>query len=41
MLKDLYNNKLSINNIDEVNLNLDELDFNDCEEIDIDDLNKL
>ena len=30
--------ELCINNIDEVNLNLDELDDNDCEEIDIDDL---
>ena len=34
-------NKLSINNIDEVNLNLDELDLNECEEINIDDLNQV
>jgi hypothetical protein len=33
--------ELCINNIDEVNLNLDELDDNDCEEIDIDDLSSI
>ena len=33
--------ELCINNIDEVNLNLDELDDNDCEEIDIDDLSSV
>ena len=34
--------KISINNIDEINLNLDELDVDsECEEIDINDLNKI
>ena len=33
--------ELCINNIDEVNLNLDELDDNDCEEIYIDDLSSI
>ena len=34
--------KISINNIDEINLNLDELDIDsECEEIDINDLNKI
>ena len=37
------NNKseLFINNIDEINLNLDELDTDECEEINIDDLSNV
>ena len=36
------NSKIAINNIDEINLNLDELDIDsECEEIDINDLNKI
>ena len=36
------NDKIAINNIDEINLNLDELDVDsECEEIDINDLNKI
>jgi len=36
------NDKIAINNIDEINLNLDELDIDsECEEIDINDLNKI
>ena len=34
--------KIAINNIDEINLDLDELDVDsECEEIDINDLNKI